>query len=281
MKELWKWTFELFRKHIILWVPCSIAGILMLAVGRLRKAEIHWLLGFFGTRHSALGGLVPSAEPAQAQHRAMMVLYPLGFLIHLLEVCLFVVALTTTMSLVQMVLEEKMPDMVAAVRKIVPRWREVLLFSLKYMAVLAVVVGLLVVLPASSLTPERFHEFVLSKVFIDVSGLVGEGCLAWLLMPTAIRLLRPLGSPIISAQERTTGTVFAVTASAGSLVLQFLVGKAEIALMLDNQWQGDAIAVVNTVIINMPQVLLFIALALLAMQRVEQEAQPVAGSEMR
>jgi hypothetical protein len=65
MEKLWKRTFQLFRRHILLWVPCSIAGILMIALGRLQKAEIRWLFGFFGTQRSALGGVVPSADLSQ------------------------------------------------------------------------------------------------------------------------------------------------------------------------------------------------------------------------
>jgi hypothetical protein len=120
----------------------------------------------------------------------------------------------------------------------------------------------------------------LSKVLLYVFGLVGEGCLAWLLVPAAIRLLRPQGNPTISAQDRNIGVVFAVSASAGSLALEYLVGKAETIVMLDKLWEGEAIAVVNTIIINAPQVFLFIALALLAIQESGEKTSLAAGPEM-
>jgi hypothetical protein len=280
MKKLWNRAFELFRRHIVLWVPCSIAGILMIALGRLEKVEIHWLFGFFERQRSVLGGVAPSADIAQVQHRVMMVMYPLGFLKNLLEVCLFVVALATTKSLVCMILEAQRPDMVAALRGIVPQYWEVLLFSLKYMAVMALFGGALTLLASSPLTPEHFHEFVLSKAFIFVFSLVGEGCLAWLLVPAAVRMLRPLGSPIVSAQDRQMGTIFAVATSAGTLALESLISKAESTLMLDNQWESDAIAAANAVIINTPQLLLFIALALLAIKTSGEETPLVAEPEM-
>jgi hypothetical protein len=261
MKELWSRTFELFKRHTVLWMPCSIAAILMLALGKLQRAEIRWLLRFFSTQHSVLTGEVPVADLAQAQHRAMMLVYPLGFLKQFLEVCVSVVALAATKNLVQIVL-----DMIAAVRGVLPRSREVLLFTLKFMAVLAVFGGVLIVLGSSPLTSERIHEFVLSRAFIYVLGLVGQACLAWLLMLPAIRLLRPPGSPAISTEGRRLGTAFAVAASAGTLALEYLVGRAEAVVILDKPWEGDAVAVVNAVVVNAPQVLLFIALALLAIQ---------------
>ena len=279
MKKLWKRTFVLFRRHILLWVPCSIAGILMIALGRLQKAEIRWLFGFFGTQRSLLGGVVPSTDLSQVQHKVMMVMYPQGILNQLLEVCFFVVALATTKSLVKMILEAQRPDMVAAVRGLVPENREILLFSLKYMAVIAFFRGALL-LASYVLTPEHFQEFAFSKVFVSVYGLVAEGCLAWLLVPSAIRLLRRPGSHAVSTRNRQTGTIFAVAASAVTFALEFLVGRAESTFIIDNQWESDAIAVANSVIVNTPQILLFIALALLAIQTLDEGTSIGAVPEM-
>ena len=56
MKKLWQKALELFRRHIILWVPCTVAGILILALGKLEKAQIQWFIHFFQTQRSVLGG---------------------------------------------------------------------------------------------------------------------------------------------------------------------------------------------------------------------------------
>jgi hypothetical protein len=50
-----------------------------------------------------------------------------------------------------------------------------------------------------------------------------------------------------------------------------LTGKAESGIRLDNQGEGLVVAVVNTVIINAPQILLYIALALMAIQESNEE----------
>jgi hypothetical protein len=278
MKKLWKRTFVLFRRHFLLWVPCSIAGILMIALERLQRAEIRWLFGFFGTQRSILGGVVPSSDLSHVQHQVMMIVYPIGTLKDYLEILLFVVALTITKNLVQMVVDAQRPDIITAVHRVVPRCREVLQFSLKYMAVMAVFGGVLI-LASYALTPERLRELALSRAFLFILGLIGECCLAWLLVPSAIRLLRPPGSHTVSARDRQTGTIFAVAASAVAFGLEFLVGKGESGLTLDNQWESDAIAVANSVIVNMPQILLFIALALLAIQTLDEGTSIAAVPE--
>jgi hypothetical protein len=279
MKKLWKRTFVLFRRHFLLWVPCSIAGILMTAFERLQKAGIHWLFGFFGTQRSVLGGVVPSSDLSHVQHQVMMIVYPIGTVKDYLEILLFVVALTITKNLVQMVVDAQRPDMIMAVQRVVPRCREVLQFSLRYMAVMVVFGGVLI-LASFVLTSQRFRELALSKAFLFVVGLIGECCLAWLLVPSAIRLLRPPGSYTVSARDRQTGTIFAVAASAVSFGLEFLVGKGESRLILDNQWEGYAIAVANSVIVNMPQILLVIALALLAIQTLNEGTSIAEVPEM-
>jgi hypothetical protein len=279
MKELWNRTFELSRRNIVLWLPCSIAGILMLGLGKLERAEIRWLVRFFSTKHSVLGGEVSSMDLALAQHRAMMVLYPSSLLKYVLEVCFFVVALAATKNLVHMLLNEQTPDLIGAMRRDLPRSREVLLLSVKYIAVLGLFGGILIVIGSSPLTSDRIHELVLSKPFIYVFGLVGNGCLAWLLVPAAVRLLQPQGTPAISTEGRRLGTAFAVASSACALALEYVVTKAESGLIFGKPWEIDAIAVVNTVIINAPQVLLFIALTLLALQSTGEQKSLVPESE--
>jgi hypothetical protein len=276
MKELWNRAFELFRKHLILWVPCSIAAILMLGLGTLEKIEIHWIFDFFRTQRSVLGGAALTGDLGEAQHRALIVGAPLGLVKEFLEVCLFVVALFVTRELVFMVLEERRPELTAVMRPVLPRYREVMLLSIQYMAVMVVFGLFLAFLTNSSITPWRLHEIGLSRVFTLTYGLVGEGCLAWLLIPAAIRLLRPVGAPAVSTKERKLGTVFAVATSAGSLGLEYLIGKGEAAFVLNSQWEGWAMAVANTIVINAPMVILFIALSALAIQETgERESAAV------
>lgn len=272
MKALWNRAFELFRRHIVLWVPCSIAAILMLVLAKLERAEIRWLVQSFATQHSVLGGEVPTADPSSAQHRAMLVVYPSSFLKYLLEVWFFVIAFATTGSLVRMILNEQRPDIADALRRVRPRLRAILLFSLQYIAVLAVFGGLLIALGTSPLASDSIHGVALSRPFVYGLGLVEQACLAWLLVPAAVRLLQLPGAPAISTEARRLATAFAVAASACSIALGFLIGRAQSALMLDAPWESQAVSVVNTLVLNVPEVLLFIVLALLAFQTAGEES---------
>ena len=258
----------------MLWVPCTIAGILMLTLGRLEEAEIHWVLNFFATQHSALGVEVPSSDGASVQIGAVMVTYSVGYLKQFLEGCLFVVALAVTSNLVRSIVEGQSPDMAVALREVKPQGWEVLLFTVKYMLILAVVAGVLIALSGFSQTSNHFHELLSSKVIRSAYRLVGEGFLAWVLLPAAIRLLRPPDSPAISAQGTKLGVLAAVTTSMAALALKYLVGKSEAAFVIHNQWESWAINVINTVILNAPQVFLFITLAMLASQGLGEERRP-------
>lgn len=280
MMALWDRTFQLFRSHLILWVPCSVAAILMLVLSRLEKAWIYWLFEFFLTQRSVLGGRVQSADIVGAQHRAMMMVYPIGFLKQFLEVCFFVAAFFMTKELVCMILEDRRPEMMAAVRNIAPRYRAILIFSTKYMVLLGVLGFAPLALLASPLMPGHIHEIVVSKIFIYSYSLLAEAWLAWLLVPAAIALLRPPGALITSNQERRLGTICAVATSAISLVIQYSVGRFQTAFVIDTRWQEWALASVSTVLVNAPEVMLFIALALLAIQNFRQENVIAAEPEL-
>jgi len=272
MKELLRRTLDLCSRHIALWVPCSVAGILAFGLGELQRIEIRWVYRFFATQHSMLGGEVLSSDLAQVQHRTMLVMYPLGLLKVLLEVCLFVMALAATSNLVQMLREKQAAGIIAAVRRVFPRFAEVLLFSVKYVLALTVIGAFMIVLTGSPLASERVQRLLVSKAFLYLYGLAVMAGIAWLLVPSAIRLLRPPGDSTVSNKIRRLGVVIAVAATAGTQALQYLVGKLEAGAILKTQWERVAISVVNTLVVNAPQVLLFIALSLLAVQQLTAAA---------
>ena len=243
----------------------------MLVLDALDKFAIRRVLAFFTEQHSIFGGTVPSESPPMAVSRTMTVIVPLGVLKNYLEICLFVVALFVTADMVRRVLAEQRTEMVRAVRGVVPRLREVLLLSVLYFAVMAVLSAVFLFVGTSSFTPERLHQLAISRTFITAFGLATQCCLAWLLLPAAIRLLRPPGSPEISAQQRRVGTVLAVVAAVGQMLLQFAAG---------NVWESWTVVVVNTVIVNLPLVFFFIVLALMAMEMEAEEPATVAEPEL-
>jgi hypothetical protein len=263
MKSLWDKAFELFRRNPILWAPCCAAGLVTLALARLQKAEVHWLLSLFATQHSVLGGDVPS-DLTLAQHRVAAIAVPLGLLREVVDVLIFVIALAMTGKLVGTILEDQSPEIMAALKAIAPQWRSILLLSLKYILILGLMGGALIVLGRSPLTPGRIHEVILSKTFSYAFGLVGEACLAWLLMPATIRLLQPQDGPHLSSQSRKMGVAFAIAATAAGLALENLLRWTESTVVYENRWEMGAVAAWNTIAGNAPLNFLFILLALIA-----------------
>lgn len=264
----------MFRRHTSLWVPCAVATLVTMALARLEMDAVFGITRSLMAKRSALGGEVVSSDPTEFQHRAMMVAKPLGPCKDFLEVCSFVVAFAVTAKLVGTILEEQRPDMMAALRGVAPQWRQILLFSLKYMVLTGVVIGAFMLLTTSPLTSDRILSLAVSKPFVYSVALLWEGCLAWLLMPAAIRLLQPPESPPASADARKLGVVFAVVTSAAAIALEYAIGRAEAAVVLDSRWELTALTALNSIVENVPSTILFIALALLA-------SQSMGGVEMR
>jgi hypothetical protein len=247
-----------------------------LALARLEKAAVLRIVRSLMTRHTILGGDVTSADPSEFQRRALMVATPLGVCRGFLEVCLFVAALAMTAKLVGMVLEEKKPDILAALKEIAPEWRGILVFSLKYLVALGVM-GAVMILSTGALVSLRLFDTAASNAFVYPVSVALEAGIAWVLMPAAMRLLRTSKFTEVSVQCRRSGTVFVVLMSAAALALERIVGTAEAKLILDNQWELTAVSALNSIMVNVPEVLLFIVLALLAVQDIP-EAETNQGS---
>jgi hypothetical protein len=239
-------------------------ALLNLALARLEKAALFRIIHQLMTRHTALGGDIISTDPSEYQHRAWMVAMPLGICRRFLGVCLFVAALVMTAKLVGSILENQKAEIVGALKKIVPEWRGIFMLSLKYTLAVGAV-GVVMAL-STSLMPISYKvaEFVASKVFVYPVTLALEGGVAWLLMPSAIRLLRPPGAESVSVQGRRWGTISMVLLSAAGLALQNIVGMAEAKVTFDSRWEFSAVSALNSIVVNAPEVLLFILLALLA-----------------
>ncbi|HTW78287.1 MAG TPA: hypothetical protein VME23_01965 [Terracidiphilus sp.] len=280
MRELWRKSFELFRSHLVLWVPCVCAGLLTLALGRLEKAAVLKIVHSLMTRHTVLGGDVTSADPNEFERLALVVLKPVGLCKDFLEVCFYVVALAMTAKLVGMIFEGKKPDILAALKEIAPEWRGILMFSLKYLVALGVTGAVMILITSSALVSQRLLEIVASKAFVYPVGLALEAGVAWVLMPAAMRLLQTPNVAQVSVQCRRLGTVFAVLTSAAALGLEYIVGSVEAKVVLDNQWELTAVSALNSIVVNAPEVLLFIALAWLAVQHFP-EVETTNGSRLR
>lgn len=264
MRELWRKTFELFRGNPILWLPYICTELTAFCLTKLRSLAFKGIHQWLLTRHSVLGGDIVSPNIDQSTIRkAVMLGAPLEWGVDFANVCLFTVALLFTSSLVLMLLREQRPDPAIALASLRAYPKRVLLFSLKF-CLLVVLLTPLVLIPASYL-PSTFEKLSHATSYLIYSGaLLLMACVAWIMSPIAIRLLREKDSPAVSAEHKRWGRHSAILMVAAIMVLQYLVQRAEDIVRFKHGIQVTAATALATLIINFPVVLLFIALALIA-----------------
>jgi hypothetical protein len=264
MKELWDKTFQLFRVHLILWIPSVCVGLLKLVLDWLRREFAFGLAQRLFVHHSALGGEYASSDPTEFQRTALrisMVLEPFN---GLLDAFLFVIALVVTAKLVRMILDGKEPELLPALKEVVPEWRRIARFSFQCFLALAAFGAVMLLSTMSAMISLRLLAFFASKAVTYPIAIALKGGAAWLLMPAAMRLLQMSDASPVTTQNRKLGTVSVVLTSAATLVLGILVARAEAGLRLDNQSELWAVSAANSIVENAPTVFQFIALALLA-----------------
>ena len=217
-------------------------------------------------------------DPAARRIRAATAYAPLGFGTQLLCVCLFIVALVATARLVHMILAKEEPDLIGALRTIVPRSRAILLFSLKFLVVFLVLTSA-VLLPFNSFLMVDHPELGTSPIFISLVMLAETACTAWFLMPAAVRLLSAPEGGLVSAEARKQGVVLAIVSVVSMIGLGFIVQKLKAGMIFDSPAELAVISMAAELMVNAPYILLFIALSIIASGRkretsIQQNALP-------
>ena len=264
MKELLRKTFELVRAYPVLCAPYLVACLLAFGLWRLRATAEKGIIRWFTTSHSVLGGTVQAPIDYAALERVLLVIIPLGLATLFVTIWLFVVVLAVTCGMVDSIGREQGPNAREAVAGLSASWGRILLFSLKFLLAIGVVmVG--VTAPLFFVLRAVHHlEYLTSHSWLPAVLILYVGCLIWLMMPAAIRLLRPDAAGPISTQIRNRGTILAVLVTEAGYGLGILAPRLEKGIVFEFRWELTALSAFNSVLANVPDVLLFIALALLA-----------------
>jgi hypothetical protein len=270
MKDLWLKTWKLFRGHwIILWTPFVCAEFVNLGRKQFISATVKVIFKWLATSHSVLGGSYNSPDLYSIQRKALLLTSPISLATQFLTACGYVVALVLIAKLAKTIREEKAPEMSKTLAEIATQWRDILLFSLKFCVVFGALAwaGTVALIPLLVQLP-RLRE-LLSHVFLPALDLAVVGCVAWLLIPAAFRLIQDRGTNEFSGEERKLGTIFVVLGSAVSLGLGEVFHRVESGFTITSKAEWTALSAVNIALIHLPEALAFIALALLALQSVE------------
>lgn len=281
MIQLWRKTIELLRKNPVLWLPYLAAELMAIGLwclwGVVRTSIFHW----FTTRHSVLGGDVPaSSTDYSAPTRVFQVSLPIGFVTVFTIVCLFVVALMTTASMVDAINSEQKIDVRGILAGFSQRWGKILLFSFIC----------LVTFGACVAGGGGLFTFVLYRVdraelltsHISTFGIVPilVGCATWVLMPMAIGRLRDDKAAPVPSKTRNLGAMTAIVATEATALLGVILWKAEASVQLDTRFEWSMLGAFNSVVANAPDVLLFVVIALLAAEH-SHEVEGGGGSKVR
>ena len=266
MEKLCRGVVKLLKDHPILWLPYIAADLLAIVLWRLRglaeKGIFHW----FTTGHSELGDEIALSrhDYYAALTRASIAYIPIGIATIVAIACLFVAALSSTAAIVNSIERKQRPNERKILASLAVHWRKIILFALRFLitfGVFAAGIGI----PSYYLIYLAHRQNLLTS-FRLVAGLmlVVVGCTAWLIMPVTMRLLGGEAAVLMSGKTRNQGAILAVLAVEAGSALGFFVPRLEALMSLNSRWEITALSVLNSVVADLPDAPLFVALALLA-----------------
>jgi hypothetical protein len=276
MKELCRKTLELFRTNPILWIPYVCAELSTYVLSWFDKAAskriMNWAMT--QTQHSVLGGETQTFDTAGFAKGALLST-PIKVGTPIANFLLYMMAFVVTASLVSAILADRRPNLSAAVSSLRAYPRNFLLFFLKFCLV-EVVVSVPYV--AAWLLVTYTHLGVLiSPSFLGTAAdtyvwppLIGV-CVTWFFAPMAITLLRPSGEPALAEGQMRLGRYAAMIGVGATFVIQYLVRMSEKRVTLDSNIEWTVLHAFNSLLINFPFILIFIALALVAAEEAQEE----------
>ena len=272
MRQLWRNAANLLWQHPILWLPLLFADLLAFCLGKVQTLLAHAIAVRSLQEHSVLGNTpYINIHRDTSQVWEQLLTSSSGLLIQFLSVCFYTAAFLITASLVRLFLQNLSPNLWSAVKSANLRLPAIFSFSLK-LFVLSFVIALFITTP---LLFFRSHlgSIVATPYFAYGLTLLISLCVAWIITPAAITLLRsPNFKPITSKtiMQGISSSILTVTAST---TLAFLAQIAQRSL-LSNSAHIQPIAIqaihaIASLLTSVPYIFLFIILALLATSDVD------------
>jgi hypothetical protein len=269
MKELWVRTFRLFREHPVLGAPYLVGQLLAICLWRIRGVAERSIFHGFSTGHSVLGGDVTSPTLDHDNlAKASLAYAPIGLATIFVIVCLFVIVIIVTSVMVASIDHEQEPDARGALALVATKWVGIMLFSLKFLFAYGVFGAGFTFLSIYLLDRVHRPEISRSAIYLPLMVLLEAGCVTWALTPAMIRLLRFEKTGVVSIDARFQGVLIAVLATEGGMALGLIAQRLESGLTIESGWRIITLSALNSLCANSPDVLLFIALGLLASEGV-------------
>ncbi|HKF48963.1 MAG TPA: hypothetical protein VKB38_16505 [Terracidiphilus sp.] len=272
MREIWRKTVEIFWEHPVLWLPFVIADLCTFALSQSSSWSARAILYSQTTSRSVLGGKSAIYNPA-AIHNAWMYSAPIAVAAHYLNVCLLTAAFVLIARATQLILQEQTGGIGLAFAELKTSLRRILWFSLKFCVCMmagALIAILPTMLPLIGLRP---LPHLLFEALTWTSVLAGTAVVAWVATPMGMKLVAYPGMAA-SADMVALARKFALAAGVANVLAGLTYNDAiRPHLRSHSRFEGHALGAVATLVIDVPLLLLFIALGILLAGQADSEEE--------
>jgi hypothetical protein len=276
VKELWRRSTALLLKHPILWVPVICADLVSFGVDLPLLAAARTLS--YGLIHQFMpvlsqGGTIP-ISPQPSLLFSYLQLASLAFAGAFIRVCLYAFALLIVASLVKMAIEGGRPVFGRSLRAVRPDAGRGIGFAAKIFGLGIVLVDVPIALFATvaPLLSHGTHQrsLLTSHIFRFCWTTLLTAALAYLVTPSALRLLRPRTQKLIECEKLRMGRLFAMLVAAASVAIESLCQTAVRTVSASSSGRvlpsmtRDAMGLGGSLLSAIPFAVVVVALALLA-----------------
>lgn len=264
MRELWLTTWRLAGGHPVLWLPYFCAALISVCVWCVRGMAKQAILHHFMALRSVLGGRVGTYADLGAFSKASLAYLPIGVAAVMVVVLVFVIAFVVTAKTVDGMLRGDSRGLSWRVSEAFRRWDRILMFGLK---LLVLCIGF--ILPFAFLIvlyAQREYDLYPTALNSILVALISS-CVVWVLLPSAVKLVRESDTESISKEPRGFAALVAGAASISGVLLVVFASRLERGISYTAQWQWATVSALNSIFANAPDVVLFIAVGVVACRR--------------
>lgn len=264
MRELWLNTWRLAGGYPVLWLPYVCAELISVCVWRVRGVAEQAILHHFMVVTSVLGGTVGTHPDPGAFSKASLAYLPVGFVAVMSVVFIFVIAFVVTAKIVEEALRGNSRRLGGTLSEAIRPWDRILVFGFKLLILCTgfmLPIAFLIVLYA----PREYDAYSTSLRTILVAFM--STCVAWTVLPSAVKIVRDSDTASISKEARNFAALVAGAASISGVLLAVFASRLERGISYTAQWQGATVSALNSILANAPDVVLFIAVGVIAYRR--------------
>jgi hypothetical protein len=265
MRKLWRTTSFLFWQYPVLWVPIIVADIAAFSLLRLQGLISHRIVLWIYQSHSVLSSAPDYRYDASEIREAVLLTAPLLWGSYFLSICFYTSAMLAISEALRQISRTHRIDLPGSASSLRPALPRALRFSLK---LFVLCVGAAILLAAITTFLTKFGLVMEPRLFGYCYSLAFSSGIAYLVTPSALRILQSIGYTPISSERQRLGRIFAILALAASNTLGAML--AQVNLPLWEGWHAHAAAVrfvlsaIISLIAALPYIPLYIALYLIA-----------------